>query len=313
MPRTSESRNANALAIAFSVAATAIAVAATAAEFTPFPYIHQLSSLASSILNSIQAVKDNKAAFKRLATDAYELVHAVKNMADEGRTISFLLKRNLEDLVATLTAINDFALRHTSRGFFRRLISRSTDAAEIKEFQGRISQSLTVFELKTQIRTHENIVEMREELRLWSLERRDPPAAPDASPIAPPALPTPPAPSPTPAPLNPAPLPMPVPSPPASTTGGPSTGTPPSGMPPVDIPMPDSNNSSPVSRPRASGSHSTSYFGDYSTVSIGGNFKATTIHGDQINNSTYDSSAITDSYNLLRLPPIHSPPNYNSN
>jgi hypothetical protein len=54
MPRTSESRNANALAIAFSVAATAIAVAATAAEFTPFPYIHQLSSLASSILNSIQ-------------------------------------------------------------------------------------------------------------------------------------------------------------------------------------------------------------------------------------------------------------------
>ncbi|KAJ7262054.1 hypothetical protein C8J57DRAFT_1719624 [Mycena rebaudengoi] len=135
MPHTSESRNANALAIAFCVAATAISVAATAAEFAPFPYIHQLSSLASSILNSIQAVKDNKAAFERLATDAYELVLAVKSMADEGRTISFLLKRNLEDLVATFTEINDFALRHTSRGFLHRLISRSADAAEIKEFQ----------------------------------------------------------------------------------------------------------------------------------------------------------------------------------
>jgi hypothetical protein len=53
MPRTSESRNVNALAIASSAAAIAIAVAATAAEFTPFPYIHQLSALASSILDSI--------------------------------------------------------------------------------------------------------------------------------------------------------------------------------------------------------------------------------------------------------------------
>ncbi|KAJ7235595.1 hypothetical protein C8J57DRAFT_1530761 [Mycena rebaudengoi] len=189
MPRTSESRNANALAIAFSVAATAIAVAATAAEFTPFPYIHQLSSLASSILNSIQAVKDNKAAFKRLATDAYELVHAVKNMADEGRTISFLLKRNLEDLVATLTAINDFALRHTSRGFFVVLLVVQPTPQKSRSSRGESSIAHCLrAELKS-IRTHENIVEMREELRLWSLERRDPPAAPDASPIAPPALP----------------------------------------------------------------------------------------------------------------------------
>ncbi|KAJ7262044.1 hypothetical protein C8J57DRAFT_1513831 [Mycena rebaudengoi] len=184
MLRSPKSRNSNVLAIASGVAATAIAVAATAAEFTPFPYIHQLSSLASSILNSIQAVKDNKAAFKRLATDAYELVLAVKSMADEGRTISFLLKRNLEDLAATFTEINDFALRHIARGFLHRLISRSADAAEIKEFQARISQTLTVFELKTMIRTHENIVEMREELHLLSLERRDPPAAPAASSIA---------------------------------------------------------------------------------------------------------------------------------
>ncbi|KAJ7262055.1 hypothetical protein C8J57DRAFT_1471308 [Mycena rebaudengoi] len=184
MPRTSESRNVNALAIASGVAAIAIAVAATAAEFMPFPYIHQLSSLASSIMNSIQAVKNNKAAFKRLTTDAYELVLAIKSMADEGRTISFFLKRNLEDLVATFTEINDFALRHTGRGYLHRLISRSADAEEIKEFQARISQSLTVFELKTMIRTHENIVEMKEELHLLSLERRDPPAAPAASPIA---------------------------------------------------------------------------------------------------------------------------------
>jgi hypothetical protein len=55
MQRSSKSRNASALAIGASgVAAIVIAVAATAAEFTPFPYIHQLSSLESSILNSIQ-------------------------------------------------------------------------------------------------------------------------------------------------------------------------------------------------------------------------------------------------------------------
>ncbi|KAJ7262051.1 hypothetical protein C8J57DRAFT_1633627 [Mycena rebaudengoi] len=159
MPRTSGSRNDNALAIASGVAAIAIAVAATAAEFTLFPYIHQLSSLVSSILDSIQTVKDNKAAFKRLVTDAYELVLAVKSISDEGRTISFLLKRNLEDLVAMFTEINDFALRNTARGFLHRLISRSADAKEIKEFQARISQSLTVFATSSPTWAHQSVAQ----------------------------------------------------------------------------------------------------------------------------------------------------------
>ncbi|KAJ7732786.1 hypothetical protein DFH07DRAFT_968250 [Mycena maculata] len=342
MSRSSHPRTSNALEIALSIADTAIAVAATTAEFTPVPYIHHLCSLASSILKTIEEVKENKVEFQRLATDAYELVHAIKSMADEGRTISFRLKRNLEDLTSTLSDI--------------------TDTAQLKEFQARISQSLTVFELKTQIRTHENVVEMREELRLWSLERQAQSA---------PTYPHAPSPAGTPAPVLRLEPPQPgdsslsLASP--NSSSSPKTGTPPppsapgdfnhtspvdtpSQTPPLPLtPVPpnsapslrppprpplmsrDFNHTSPVAMssqppslshntpasvpihpspsaeaPSGAGSHSSSFFGDYSTVSIGGNFRATTVHGTQINNNNngYDSAAILAAYNHFRAPVV---------
>ncbi|KAJ7147711.1 hypothetical protein C8R43DRAFT_1129624 [Mycena crocata] len=151
----------NALGTALEAAGNCLAFAASVAQFTPVPYTQQLISLAVAILSTIQRAKDNKAGFQQLARDTGDIVRAVV----EARVLSFHMKKSLEDLVVLLTEIKNFAVEHLSRGTIHRVLASLNDASKIRDYRAQIRQALDVFGLKTQISSHENILQILEELQ----------------------------------------------------------------------------------------------------------------------------------------------------
>ncbi|KAJ7235589.1 hypothetical protein C8J57DRAFT_1378209 [Mycena rebaudengoi] len=238
----------------------------------------QLCHHGLSILGIIQDGKDGEGAFKRLAMDACNLVLAVKSIAVESapQGISSETNPNLQDLILTLSAIIEFGRKHISRKGLGRMASHSTDVLKIKQYQAQINHSRAKLKPEGNFTSHEDIATLREELRR-GLGCQIPTAT--VSPSHPHTGPTSREPLPPPSSADSPPLAAPVRPSPIPATGNVST---------RDI---------------------SSYFGAHSTVSIGGNFNATTIHGNQINNTTYDTLNITGSYNSA---PATLPPPYSS-
>ncbi|KAJ7732789.1 hypothetical protein DFH07DRAFT_846236 [Mycena maculata] len=257
------------------------------------PIVRQLCSLGSSILSMIEEVEDDESAFKHLVMDTGNLVDAVKRKAadSEGRRVPWLPKRHMESLVSILSSINDFGREHVSRRGIRRMVKRYTDASKIKQYHTQITQSQAGFGFDPQIKSHKDIGALREELSLECHPQSA--AAPISDPHAfnapelacGPDMLNPPPPAirrnPCLTPMAGSPSPPIAPSPEADARSTPSPSSPSDGDPQSTLRAADS----------------FSYFGKHSNVSIGGNFTATTIYGNQINNNVYETLTIVDSYN----------------
>ncbi|KAJ6580745.1 hypothetical protein B0H19DRAFT_1060474 [Mycena capillaripes] len=142
----------NAVGIALEATRAGLSMMATVVPIAPIPYAQQVISLGESILAMVQRVRSNKTDFQQLAKDIRDLVRA----AEGSRAQSSHMKENLGNLISLLEEIKDFVLDHTSHNLLHRIISSSMDASKVQEYREQIRQALDLFELKTQISTHEN-------------------------------------------------------------------------------------------------------------------------------------------------------------
>jgi len=158
----------------FDISATVLATLTAAAQLAPLPFLQQASYLALAILNTVRAAKDNKEAYKGLASDACELVSAIicvyQDMEKDGQKPSLGLQKRVEDLISLLKAINQFAHKHIAKSSFYRMVRLQTEIGKIQQYRARLRQALDVFGLQSSITIHETVVQILKELR-----EREPP------------------------------------------------------------------------------------------------------------------------------------------
>ncbi|KAJ7668716.1 hypothetical protein DFH06DRAFT_1294473 [Mycena polygramma] len=179
--------NAAAIDATFDISATVLATLTTAAEFAPLPFLQQASIFALAILNTVRGAKDNKESFKALANDACELVSAIicvyNDMQRDGQTPSLGLKKHVEELVALLKGINQFAQKHVARSTFQRIVRLQTETAKIQQYRGRLRQAL---DLQSSISIHETVVQILQELREREPQAKDGESGSSSPPLSPP-------------------------------------------------------------------------------------------------------------------------------
>ncbi|KAJ7647707.1 hypothetical protein FB45DRAFT_1052141 [Roridomyces roridus] len=158
-----------ATAAAFDISSTVLATLTAASAWAPLPFLQEASLLALTILNTVQAAKDNKEAFKSLANDACELVSAIicvyNDLEKEGVAPSPNLKKNVEDLINLLKAINQFAVKHVGKGPMYRIVRMQSENQKISQYRAKLKQALTVFGIQSSISIHETVVQILKELR----------------------------------------------------------------------------------------------------------------------------------------------------
>ncbi|KAJ6580747.1 hypothetical protein B0H19DRAFT_1112267 [Mycena capillaripes] len=162
-------------------AGTCLSIIGTFAQMAPVPYAQPVISLGESILTMVQRVRSNKTGFQQLAKDIRDLVRA----AQGSHVQSSHMEKNLRNLISLLKEIRDFVQEHTSHGVFRRIVSNGLDASKIQDYRQQIQQALNLFELKTQISTHENterILKALEDRRRNASQQPKDPEAPSRVP-----------------------------------------------------------------------------------------------------------------------------------
>jgi len=189
-PNVGEHR-AGAMGAVFDISSTVLATLTAASQFAPLPFLQEASFLALAILNTVQGAKDNKEAFKSLANDACELVSAIvcvyNDMEKDGHKPSLGLKKRVEDLINLLKGINQFSLKHISKGSVYRMVRLSSENQKIQQYRGRLRQALDVFGLQSSISIHENVVQILKELRERELPKPDDGSGPSSPSPSPPS------------------------------------------------------------------------------------------------------------------------------
>ncbi|THU75766.1 hypothetical protein K435DRAFT_706471, partial [Dendrothele bispora CBS 962.96] len=89
--------------------------------------------------------KNNQEDFLRLAKEACELVSDCINDLGNTRNPNMDLRKYLEALKETLSEIERFAKRHTSRSWAARAIFMKLDATEAQEYRQRLRHTLDLF------------------------------------------------------------------------------------------------------------------------------------------------------------------------
>jgi hypothetical protein len=111
------------------------------------------ASMALSIVKQAQSARGTKDEFRCLAKDACDLVYAAV-IAHEAResSRSQTLKdfdSNLEDLVKTLTSINEYAREKARRSSMERFLMSKSDSVKTSEYRQRLNRALNIFWLQS--------------------------------------------------------------------------------------------------------------------------------------------------------------------
>ncbi|KAJ3872382.1 hypothetical protein F5051DRAFT_456619 [Lentinula edodes] len=144
----------------------ALSALPNAAQYASTPYLRNLASISSSILNAIKGAKANKDSLKQLASTITSLsdtvagtyhrlhppLHTENSVSDaESKLFSSdpMLNQQVEDLLSTLREIEDVVQRQVSRTLIRRVISSRSDSNIVQDYKDRLNQVLEKFTLRS--------------------------------------------------------------------------------------------------------------------------------------------------------------------
>ncbi|KAG6917184.1 hypothetical protein DXG01_003527 [Tephrocybe rancida] len=113
--------------LALDMSDLVLSTLANAAQLTPVPYLQNAANLALSIFNTIQGMRQNKSAFRRLGNDA------------------------------TLHEIERYTMEQASKHIVFRFIQSKSDAGAIQEYRERLTQSLAVFNVKSSLSMQDSL------------------------------------------------------------------------------------------------------------------------------------------------------------
>ncbi|KAF5348961.1 hypothetical protein D9758_014207 [Tetrapyrgos nigripes] len=120
-------------------------------KVAPVPFLSLASTLALSILETVQNARNNKDDFLRLGNDACNLVFAIGDSVKEVRNTNEGLLSHLNELVKTLSEIDTFAKGRAHRSKMHRALFTKGDAGAIQEYRQRLRHALDIFGVQTMI------------------------------------------------------------------------------------------------------------------------------------------------------------------
>ncbi|KAJ3512501.1 hypothetical protein NLJ89_g3485 [Agrocybe chaxingu] len=126
-----------------------LALVKEAAEFAPIPYLKIAAGTTLKIVTTVQAVKDNKADYQRLAQDATEIIAVVwrsYQKAGDPTTWPQDKAEMVTDLVTTLHMILGHVEDQVKRSRTMRVIYSVADTVKIKEYRERLQAAISKFE-----------------------------------------------------------------------------------------------------------------------------------------------------------------------
>ncbi|KAF9555588.1 hypothetical protein CPC08DRAFT_124297 [Agrocybe pediades] len=122
-----------------------------AAGLAPVPYLKQAAGVTLKIIEAVQQLKDNKAAFRRLAQDATELIATIfdryKNSPDQASWPPPEIAQIISELLGTLTEILKFVQDQVHKNRAIRLINSKADVGKVKEYRERLQAALEKFQI----------------------------------------------------------------------------------------------------------------------------------------------------------------------
>ncbi|KAF8800779.1 hypothetical protein BYT27DRAFT_7262615 [Phlegmacium glaucopus] len=141
-----------------------LAAVRDAATFAPFSELKQAASVALLVLQTIQAVKENKEAYKRLGNDSVDLVAAIwrsyEKAKDPNEWLSADMREVLVDLTHTLQSIASFAEDQLSRNMAIRVIFSRADAGKINEYREQLNYAIQKFELQSHMNINDLLMQL---------------------------------------------------------------------------------------------------------------------------------------------------------
>jgi hypothetical protein len=130
-----------------------------AANFAPVPYLRGAASTTLALIQIGQAVKDNKADFRRLCEDAATLTVVVyesrERSEDPDGWPGAGMQEAVENFLSTLNTIAEFAQAQVERGRFVRVVNSIGDGLKIREFRERLAQAMNRFEVSAHLQSYE--------------------------------------------------------------------------------------------------------------------------------------------------------------
>ncbi|KAJ7113982.1 hypothetical protein C8R44DRAFT_229650 [Mycena epipterygia] len=128
------------------------------------PHIHQIITLAVSIVTTLQKFRTNKRAFDGLANVVHSMVETgVGVLQHRHWTLSDELACYLNEFTTVLRSTEEFLDVHQSRGAFRRFFKAAEDAVKIEDYQQLIKKALDRFQVQMQMGMFENIANLMQQ------------------------------------------------------------------------------------------------------------------------------------------------------
>ncbi|KAJ3507991.1 hypothetical protein NLJ89_g6001 [Agrocybe chaxingu] len=131
-----------------------LALVKEAAEFAPIPYLKIAAGTTLKIVNTVQAVRDNKADFERLSQDCVEIIAvAWKSYQRAGDPDKWPKDTAdmVETLVTTLSSILDFVEGQIERKRTIRVFYSIADVGKIKEYRERLQSAISKFQVSSHL------------------------------------------------------------------------------------------------------------------------------------------------------------------
>ncbi|KDR86116.1 hypothetical protein GALMADRAFT_235354 [Galerina marginata CBS 339.88] len=126
-----------------------------AAAFSPVPWLKQAAGTTVRIVQTVQAVKENKASYQRLADNATMIIAAIlgayQRSMDKENWPPHELSSVIGDLVRTLEDIKVFVEEKVARNRAVRVIYSIADSMKIKEYGERLNAAISKFEVSSHL------------------------------------------------------------------------------------------------------------------------------------------------------------------
>ncbi|KAF4569802.1 hypothetical protein EYR40_008782 [Pleurotus pulmonarius] len=147
----------------------------SAGSATQIPYVREAAGVLLQVVNTIQAVRDNQDAFKRLVAHASEILTRLEVVWRDQRSkrVSNELHLSLKRLYDIILDVRVFVDEIVRRNRFKRTICCKSDLVRIQNIKDDLNNCLEYFKVDALIITNQEMVQLMESMTLLQKQFHD--------------------------------------------------------------------------------------------------------------------------------------------
>ncbi|KIK00916.1 hypothetical protein K443DRAFT_678841 [Laccaria amethystina LaAM-08-1] len=150
-----------------AVSDTIVSMLKDVVTLSGLPFIQEAASVALTILEILQNVRNNKGDFGRLANDACEITYAAALMCNEyekkHQPISETTKEDLKELVRKLKNIEQYAYESIQRKWYWKLANNKSDQGKIAAYRQDLNSSVALFGFQSHLTIREAVAKLEQQ------------------------------------------------------------------------------------------------------------------------------------------------------